>query len=138
MIETKSLEFKTKGENDILNITPDVEKVLKNSDANDGTVVLFVQSTTSGLVIIEYEDGLLQDFQMMMERIAPKGAEYQHEKAWHDGNGHSHMRSSILGMNLVIPFQDKTLLLGQWQQVILAEFDVRPRKRTVIMQILAD
>ncbi len=138
MIETKILEFKTKGENDILNITPDVEKVLMNSDANDGTVVLFVQSTTSSLAIIEHEDGLLQDFQMMMERIAPKGAEYEHEKAWHDGNGHSHMRSSILGMNLVIPFQDKTLLLCQWQQVILAEFDVRPRKRTVIMQILAD
>jgi len=138
MIETKSLEFKTKGENDILNITPEVQGHLENSNAKDGTVVLFAQSTTSGLAIIEYENGLLQDFKTTMGRIAPKDAEYEHEKAWHDGNGHSHMRSSLLGTSLVIPFQDKTLLLGLWQQIILAEFDVRPRKRTVIMQILAD
>jgi secondary thiamine-phosphate synthase enzyme len=137
MIQTSQLEFKTKGENDILNITEEIQEVLGKSQAVDGTVVLFVQSTTSGLAIIEYEDGLLKDLPTMMERIAPKEARYEHERDWHDGNGHSHMRSSLLGTSLAIPFQNKKLLLGQWQQVILTEFDVRPRTRSLVIQILS-
>ena len=137
MIETNTLEFSTKGENDILNITPQVEAVLDKSRTLEGSVVIFVQSTTSGLAIIEFEQGLLTDFPKVMERVAPKGVEYEHEAAWHDGNGHSHMRSSLLGTSLVVPFSGGRLLLGRWQQIVLAEFDVRPRKRTVIVQIIS-
>ena len=137
MIQTNTLEFSTKGENDILNVTPQVEAVLDKSRTLEGSVVIFVQSTTSGLAIMEFEQGLLTDFPKVMERVAPKGAEYEHEAAWHDGNGHSHMRSSLLGTSLVVPFSRGRLLLGRWQQIVLAEFDVRPRKRTVIVQIIS-
>lgn len=137
MIETRHLEFQTKGEGDILNITDDVQAALKQSKAQDGLVVLFLQSTTSALFIVEWEKGILNDFRNAMERIAPKSGSYEHELAWHDGNGHSHIRSSVVGCSLTIPFAQQKLLLGQWQQIALAEFDVRPRKRTVVMQIHA-
>jgi len=138
LIETHTLEFDTSGENEILNITRDVQNVLVDSKCDgDGNVLLFLQSTTAGLTIMEDEEGLFEDFPRTMERVAPKRAEYKHEQAWHDGNGHSHMRSAIVGTSLTIPFSKKKngLLLGQWQQVVLAEFDVRPRKRSLIVQI---
>ncbi len=137
MIEGRKLEFSTKGENDILNITEQVQNIIEQSDAQDGFVTLFLQSTTSGLLIIEWEQGILNDFRNAMERLAPKSGIYEHERAWHDGNGHSHIRSSIVGANLSIPFAKKKLLLGKWQQIVLAEFDVRPRSRTLVMQIHA-
>ncbi|MDG6923274.1 MAG: YjbQ family protein [Nitrososphaerota archaeon] len=135
MMETHRLEFATKGENDIVNITESVQNVVMNSEAHDGSVNLFLQSTTSSLTIIEWEPGLLNDFRSAMDRIASKSGIYEHELAWHDGNGHSHIRSGIIGGSLSIPFAKKKLLLGQWQQLVLVEFDVGPRKRTVIMQI---
>lgn len=137
MIETHRLEFSTGGENDILNITEDVQKVINHSEAQDGTVNLFLQSTTSALTIIEWEKGILSDFRNAMERMASKSGMYEHESAWHDGNGHSHIRSGIMGVSLSVPFSNHKLLLGQWQQIVLAEFDVRPRKRSIIMQIHA-
>jgi secondary thiamine-phosphate synthase enzyme len=138
LIVTKALGFNTKGENDILNITDDVQDLLGETEVKSGSVVLFVQSSTSSLTIMEYEEGLIKDLPKTMDRIAPKNGVYEHEKAWNDGNGHSHMRSSVVEQSLVVPFEERTLLLGQWQQIILAEFDVRPRKRTVIAQILGD
>lgn len=137
MMETHRLEFATKGENDILNITDQVQGLLVNTEAHDGSLNLFLQSTTSCLTILEWEPGVLNDFRNAMERIAPKSGIYEHELAWHDGNGHSHLRSGIVGASLSVPFAKKKLLLGQWQQIVLVEFDVKPRKRTVIMQILA-
>ena len=138
MIETHALEFDTAGENSILNITDRVEKVLDASKREgDGFVLLFLQSTTSALTIMEFEQGLLLDLPTAMERVAPKQAQYKHEQAWHDGNGHSHVKSALVGSSLTIPFSKKNggLLLGQWQQVVLVEFDVRPRKRTLIVQV---
>ena len=135
MMETHRLEFATKGENDILNITEQIQNVIGNSEAHDGSVNLFLQSTTSSLTIIEWEPGILNDFRNAMERIAPKSGIYEHEIAWHDGNGHAHIRSGVVGGSLSIPFAKRKLLLGQWQQIVLAEFDVKPRKRTIIMQI---
>lgn len=135
MIKTIELEFQTKGENDLLNITERIQEKVSECGASEGFALLFLLSTTASLAIMEWEEGLLSDFGTMMERIAPKKASYEHEKAWHDGNGHSHMRSTLLGASLTVPFKGKTLLLGQWQQLMLAEFDVRPRKRTLIMQI---
>jgi secondary thiamine-phosphate synthase enzyme len=135
MMETHKLEFATKGENDILNITDQIQNAIWNSEAHDGSVNLFLQSTTSSLTIIEWEPGILNDFRNAMEKVAPKSGIYEHELAWHDGNGHAHIKSAVVGGSLSIPFAKKKLLLGQWQQVVLAEFDVKPRKRTVIMQI---
>ncbi len=131
------LEFKTKGENDILNITAEIQDSLAQSKTKEGFVLLFLQSSTSSLAIMEYEDGLLKDIPNSLNRLAPTSGEYEHEKAWHDGNGHSHVRSSLLGVNLSVPFGNRKLLLGTWQQIVLMEFDVRPRKRDVIMQIVS-
>ena len=135
MMETHRLEFTTKGENDILNITEAVQNILFNSEAHDGSANLFLQSTTSSLLLTEWEPGILNDFRTAIEKIASKSGIYEHEVAWHDGNGHAHIRSNIVGVNLSIPFAKRRLLLGQWQQIALVEFDVKPRKRTVIMQI---
>ena len=137
MIETHMLEFATRGENDVLNITEEVQKVIEHSDAHDGVANLHLQSTTSGLSIIEWENGILEDLKRTVDRLAPKDGIYEHELAWHDGNGHSHIRSFLAGVNVSIPFAKNKLLLGQWQQIALLEFDIRARKRTVVMQILA-
>ncbi len=135
MIDTKELEISTKGENDIQNITDKVQKIIDVSEVKAGFVLLFLMSSTSSLAIMEWEEGLLMDLPATMERIAPKEAVYEHEKAWHDGNGHSHMRSSILGASLAIPISEKKILLGTWQQIILVEFDVRPRRRKLVVQL---
>ena len=135
MIKTVEQEISTRGEEHIQNITDRVQEQLERSGAKTGFVLLFIMSSTSSLAIMEWEEGLLSDLPSMMERIAPKEAEYEHEKAWHDGNGHSHMRASLLGASLSIPFNDGGLLLGTWQQIILVEFDVRPRKRRLVIQI---
>ncbi len=137
MIETHKVEISTGGENDILNITDEVQKVVAQSEAQDGLANLFLQSTTSSLMIIEWEKGILSDFRNAMERIAPKSGIYEHELAWRDGNGHSHIRSGIVGASLSVPLAKKKILLGQWQQVALAEFDVIPRRRSLIIQIHA-
>ncbi len=136
MISTRKLEFETKGENDIVNITKEVQQVLEECKAREGFVTLFVQSSTSSLSIMEYEEGLLSDVHNSLSRIAPKNAEYEHEKACRDGNGHSHVKSFVVGVDLIIPFFAGRLLLGTWQQVVLSEFDIRPRHRNVIVQVV--
>ena len=137
MIETHKIEINTEGENNILNITDEIQKFIEQSEAQDGTAILFLQSTTSGLTILEWEKGILADFRSAMDRLAPKSGIYEHELAGHDGNGHSHIRSGTVGVSLPVPFKKKKQLHGQWQQILLAEFDVRPRRRSLIIQILA-
>src|SRR5579872_6796690 len=107
MIKTIELEFQTKGENDLLNVTDGIRDALAESGASEGLVLLFLLSTTS-IAIIEWEEGLLSDFKTTMERVAPKDAPYEHEKAWRDGNGHSHIRSTFLGASLAVPFRSKS------------------------------
>ena len=138
MIETHHLDLQTKGTDDIIRITDEVQRVLAKSGVREGSVLLFLQSTTASIAIIEDEEGLLSDFKSAMERLVPRDLEYEHEKAWHDRNGHSHIRATIMGQSLTIPISDSSMLLGRWQQLVLTEFDVRPRKRTVIVQIQGD
>lgn len=138
MIETHHLDFQTQGTNDIIRINDEVQRVVAKSGVREGSVLLFLQSTTASLTIIEHEEGLLTDFKNAMERLVPRDSEYEHEKAWHDGNGHSHIRATIMGQSLTIPISGSSMLLGRWQQLILAEFDVKPRKRTIIVQIQGD
>jgi secondary thiamine-phosphate synthase enzyme len=138
MIITKTINLSTKGECDIIDITPRVEQQVAGTDINSGIVTLFVAGSTAGISTIEYESGLLSDFQAMWQRNVPKNIPYNHDRRWGDGNGYSHVRASLLGASLVVPFNNKKLTLGTWQQIILADFDNRPRSRQVILQIMGE
>ena len=138
MVITKKISLQTKGHCDIIDITPQVEKQVAETDINNGTATLFVAGSTAGISTIEFESGLLSDFQGMWERNVPKDIPYNHDRRWGEGNGYSHIRASLLGASLVIPFNDKRLTLGTWQQVVLVDFDNRPRSRQIIVQIMGD
>ncbi|MFQ5940441.1 MAG: secondary thiamine-phosphate synthase enzyme YjbQ [Nitrososphaerales archaeon] len=138
VVITKMMKIKTKGELEMVNITNDVERAIKESRVNDGIATVFVPGSTAALTTIEYEPGLQSDFPNMLERIAPKNITYEHEQMWHDGNGHSHVRASLVGPSLTVPFMDKQLLLGTWQQIVLIEFDTRSRERNVVIQVIGD
>jgi len=128
----------TKGEGDIIDLSDKLNSVIRASGLKNGNVTVFVPASTAAVTTIEYEPGLLKDLPNALERIAPRGIEYEHEKTWHDGNGHSHVRASILGQSLTIPFIDGKPVLGRWQQVVLIELDIRDRERTVIFQIIGE
>ena len=138
MIVTKKISLQSKGHCDIIDITSQVEQKLSETNINSGTVTIFVSGSTAGVTTIEFEPGLLSDFQNMWERIIPKNIPYDHDHRWGDGNGYSHVRASLLSASLVIPFNDKRLLLGTWQQIVLVDFDNRPRLRELIVQIMGE
>ena len=138
MVVTKKISLPTKGQCDIIDITPQVEQQVAETDINNGTATLFVDGSTAGISTIEFESGLLADFQSMWERNIPQNIPYDHDRRWGDGNGYSHVRASLLGASLVVPFNDKRLTLGTWQQIIVVDFDNRPRSRQIILQIMGD
>ena len=138
MVVTKRISLQTKGECDIIDITPQVEQQVDEAGINSGVVTLFVAGSTAGVTTIEFESGLLADFQSMWQRNVPKNIPYNHDRRWGDGNGYSHVRASLLGASLVVPFNDKRLTLGTWQQIVLVDFDNRPRSRQVILQIMGE
>jgi secondary thiamine-phosphate synthase enzyme len=138
MVVTKKISLQTKGHGDIIDITPQVEKLVAEADINNGTVTVFVAGSTAGVSTIEFEPGLLSDFQCMWDRNVPQNITYKHDQRWGDGNGYSHVRASLLGASLVIPFNDKRLSLGTWQQIVLVDFDNRPRSREITLQITGD
>ncbi|MCL0035215.1 secondary thiamine-phosphate synthase enzyme YjbQ [Thermodesulfovibrionales bacterium] len=138
MVVTKRISLQTKGECDIIDITSQVEQQVAETGINNGTATLFVTGSTAGVTTIEFESGLVSDFQSMWERSVPKNISYNHNRLWGDGNGHSHVRASLLGASLVIPFNDKRLTLGTWQQIVVVDFDNRPRPRQIILQIMGD
>ncbi len=138
MVVTKKISLQTKGNCDIIDITPQVEQQVAEADINNGTATLFVAGSTAGISTIEFEPGALSDFQSMWERNIPQNIPYNHDRRWGDGNGYSHVRASLLGASLVVPFNDKRLTLGTWQQIVLVDFDNRPRSRQIILQIMGD
>jgi len=139
MVKTKKIKVKTKGNCDIVNITEQVSNTVAQSDITDGTVTLFNVGSTAGITTTEYEPGLVNyDIAAAFERIAPRNAVYEHEKTWHDNNGHAHVRAALLGPSLSVPVVDGQITLGTWQQIILVDFDTRARTRTVICQIVGD
>ena len=138
MVVTRKISLQTKGNCDIIDITPQVERQVAEADVNNGTVTLFIAGSTAGISTIELESGVISDFQGMWERIIPQNIPYNHDRRWGDGNGYSHVRASLLGASLVIPFNDKKLALGTWQQIVLVDFDNRPRSREIILQIMGD
>ena len=135
---SERISVKTHGEVDIIDITSDLEEVVENSGVRRGIVTVFVPGSTGALTTIEYEPGLIHDLPAALERIAPRNAGYEHEKRWHDGNGHSHVRASVLGPSLTVPFENCKLALGTWQQIVFVELDVRPRTRDLAVQIVGE
>jgi len=139
MVKTARINVETKGNCDIVNITEQVSEAIGQSDITDGTVTLFNVGSTAGITTTEYEPGLVNyDIAAAFEKIAPQNARYEHEETWHDDNGHSHVRAALLGPSLSVPVVDGQLSLGTWQQIILVDFDTRPRTRTVICQIIGE
>ncbi len=134
-IVTDSFTITTKGDTDILDITQNVQEKISSYRFIEGNVLVFVGGSTAGITTIEFEPGLRKDYPAFFEKIIPSNVSYQHDKTWHDGNGHSHVRASLQGASLTIPFSNGNLLLGTWQQIILIDFDNRPRKRNIIVQI---
>jgi secondary thiamine-phosphate synthase enzyme len=130
--------LKTKGDGEIIDITPKVQKQLTESGISGGIVTVFVEHSTCGITTVEYEPGLIEDLGKLWERIAPKNIPYAHDAHWGDGNGYAHVRASLLGASLTVPFTDKKLALGTWQQIILVDFDNRPRTRTVVVQVMGE
>ncbi len=137
-IITKSIKIQSKGESDIIDLNDMVSEKITESGISNGIVTVFVAGSTGALTTIEYEPGLLKDFPDMLSRIAPNEINYEHEERWHDGNGRSHVKASLVGPSLTIPFKDGSLLLGTWQQIVFIELDTRGRSRNLILQIIGE
>ncbi len=135
---TRELSYNSRGNTDIIELTGDLEKLLSKQEIKNGLVTVFVVGSTVGITTIEYESGLVADFQKMFERIIPQNMRYAHNDKWQDGNGHAHIRASLLGSSCLIPLVNNKLCLGTWQQVILVDFDNRTRRRKVIVQIMGE
>ena len=138
MVKTEEIRVQTKGNCHVVNITEQVREVVARSEIGAGMVTLFNVGSTAGITTTEYEPGLVNhDLAAAFEKIAPADGRYEHEETWHDDNGHAHVRASLLGPSLSVPVVDGRPALGTWQQIILVDFDTRPRTRTVICQIVA-
>ena len=135
---TREMQFSTQGNSEIINLTNGVKKYLKGTNLNSGLVNLFIPGATGGLTTMEYEPGLIDDLRKSFERIAPEGTGYSHNLTHEDKNAHSHIRASLVGPSLCIPFENATLQLGKWQQIVFIDFDNRPRKRKIILQIIGE
>ncbi len=139
MIKTHELTIRTKKDCEVINITDQVTRVVSESGIDNGTVTLFNVGSTAGITTTEFEPGLVNhDLKAGFERLAPQSARYEHEETWHDDNGHSHVRASFLGPSLTVPIVRGQMTLGTWQQIVLIEFDTRPRDRTVVCQIMGE
>jgi secondary thiamine-phosphate synthase enzyme len=138
MTYSDTLEIQTKGHGDTLDITPRVAEVVVKSKLKNGIVTVFVTGSTTGITTIEFEPNLVADFNEMWQKLAPEGVPYHHDNTWGDANGYAHVRASLLGASVVIPFSDGRLTLGTWQQVVLVDFDERPRQRKVVVQVMGE
>ena len=137
MIATRYLEFETHS-GEVLDVTDEVQEALEKTSLKTGVVTVFVTGATAAVTTIEYEDGLVADLGDALQRIAPVEIDYAHNERWHDGNGHSHIRASLLGPSLTVPFCEGRLMLGTWQQIVFLELDNRPRQRKVVLQIMGE
>ena len=137
-IISKPIQLSTSGNCDIVNITSEVVNEVSNSGLSNGTATVFVTGSTAGVTTIEYEAGLVADLKEMWARLVPEKMEYKHDRAWGDGNGYSHVRASLLGPSLTIPFINRKLALGTWQQVVLIDFDNRARSREIVVQVIGE
>jgi secondary thiamine-phosphate synthase enzyme len=137
-VTTNLIKIHSRGENDMIDLTEKISDFVKKSGISHGIVTVFVSGSTGSIITIEYEPGLIKDFPEMLNRIAPRDLDYGHEKMWHDGNGHSHVKASLVGPSLTVPFNDGKLCLGTWQQIVFVELDTRSRSRDLIIQIIGE
>jgi secondary thiamine-phosphate synthase enzyme len=137
-IISDSVKIATKGFNDMIDVTPMIAQRLAVNRLAEGLVNIFVSGSTAGLTTIEYEPGLVEDFSRLMEKLAPSNIPYYHDKRWGDGNGFSHVRASLIGPSLNVPFSGSKLSLGTWQQIVLVDFDNGPRTRTILLQFIGE
>ena len=137
-VKTGSLSLQTRGNADIQDITRALARLVLDSGLANGTLTVFCPSSTSGVTTLEYEPGAVADLRRLFDELAPAGRAYAHEAAWQDGNGHSHVRAALLGPSLTVPFVERELTLGAWQQVIYVDFDVRPRSRELVVQMVGE
>ena len=139
MVETHQIEIESRGNSQVLNLSEHVGRCLAKGEIRSGIVNVFVIGSTAGISTTEYEPGLVnRDLKVAFEGIAPEDAEYLHEQTWHDDNGHSHVRATLLGPGITIPLVDGQLTLGTWQQIILIDFDTRSRRRRIIVQVVGE
>lgn len=137
-VATRRVSLQTEGNCDIRDITGEVRRELRETGMNDGIVTVFVPGATGGVTTVEFEGGLVRDLKEMFDSVAPQGKRYHHDQKWHDGNGHSHVRASLLGPSLSVPFSDGELILGTWQQIVFVDFDVRRRARSLVLQFIGE
>lgn len=136
-IETRFISFETKGRTHIIDITERVQRELTSSGFAEGAAHVFGVGSTTGVSTVEYEPGLVDtDIAEMFDKIAPYGVDYEHNKTWGDDNGGAHLRSTLMGSQLTVPFHEGKLILGTWQQIIFIDFDTRPRSRKVVIQLV--
>ena len=135
---SQGFSLKTRGNDEVIDITGEVSDAVRTSGLSSGIVTVFVPGATAGVTTIEFEPGLVEDIDEMFERVVPQNREYHHNLRWHDGNGHAHVRASLLGPSLTVPFTDGRLTLGIWQQLILVDFDNKSRDREVVCQVMGE
>ena len=138
MITTHTHEVSTKGQGDAHDVTHAVARAVAESGIRSGIVTVFVVGSTAGVTTIEFESGAIHDLNAVFEELAPRDGEYQHHLRWGDDNGSSHVRAALLGPSVTIPFRERELMLGQWQQIAVVEFDTRPRRRQIVIQIIGE
>ena len=137
-VKTFALQLNTRGDADIQDITEKIADFVRDSGLDNGTATVFCPSATSALTTIEYESGCLSDLRRLFDEIVDPNRNYAHNARWHDGNGHSHVRAALLGPSLTVPFIQKRLTLGTWQQIVYVDFDNRPRRRELILQVIGE
>ncbi|MBN2469663.1 MAG: YjbQ family protein [Anaerolineae bacterium] len=137
-VHTATLSLQTEGDAQVIDVTPEVAQVLRESGLEAGIVTVFCPGSTGALTTIEYESGAVRDFKRLFDEIADPERPYAHNARWGDGNGHSHVRAALLGPSLTVPFAEGVLLLGTWQQIVFVDFDNRGRQRRLIVQVMGE
>ncbi|MBP1745995.1 MAG: putative secondary thiamine-phosphate synthase enzyme [Deltaproteobacteria bacterium] len=137
-ILNNKVNINTKGNEDFVNITRQLVKLCDSSGLENGIMTVFISGSTAGITTFEYEPGLIRDLKEFYDKMAPTNVHYHHDETWGDANGFSHVRATLTGPSIVIPFEKGKLLLGTWQQVVLVEFDNRPRSREVVVQLMGE
>jgi secondary thiamine-phosphate synthase enzyme len=138
MVATRKHEIATRGQGDAHDVTADVARAVAESGIRSGIATVFVVGSTAGVTTIEFEPGALQDVNRVFETLAPRAGTYQHHLRWGDDNGSSHVRAALLGPSVTVPFTDGMLVLGTWQQIAVVEFDTRPRRREIVIQMVGE
>lgn len=137
-VKTESIEVSTRGSGDVVDLTRQLSEALGRSGLTRGVATLFVPGSTASLSTIEFEPGAVKDMGLALEKVAPAAGHYHHHATWGDDNGNAHVRACLMGPSLAVPFVDGRPTLGTWQQVVLLDFDTRPRERHIVVQVMGE